>query len=189
MVQGKLIIFSAPSGSGKTTLVHRMLQEIPGLAFSVSACTRPPRVGEVHGRDYYFLSVDEFIRSMENDEFLEWEMVYEGKYYGTLRREAERIWNEGKHVVFDVDVEGGLNLKGKFGDHALALFVMPPSLEVLARRLRDRGSETDETLAVRVEKARTEMKYAAEFDQVIVNDDLERAVAECKQVIMHFISR
>lgn len=189
MSQGKLIIFSAPSGSGKTTLVHRMLSEIPGLAFSISACTRAPREGEVHGRDYYFLHVDEFIQSIENDEFIEWEMVYEGKYYGTLRREAERIWSEGKHVVFDVDVEGGLNLKDKFDQRALSIFVMPPSLEVLAHRLRARGSETEETLAMRVEKARTEMEYASRFDTIILNDDLERAVAECKEAILRFLER
>lgn len=189
MSQGKLIIFSAPSGSGKTTLVHRMLNEISGLAFSVSACTRSPREGEVHGRDYYFLQVDEFIRSIENDEFIEWEMVYEGKYYGTLRREAERIWNEGRHVVFDVDVEGGMNLKEKFGLRALSIFVMPPSLEILEQRLRARGSETEATLAVRVEKARTEMEYATRFDTIILNDDLERAVAECKNVILQFLQQ
>jgi guanylate kinase len=189
LVQGKLIIFSAPSGSGKTTLVHRMLQEIPGLSFSVSACTRPPREGEVHGRDYYFLSVREFMQSIENDEFIEWEMVYEGKYYGTLRREAERIWNEGKHVVFDVDVEGGLNLKEKFGQRALSIFVMPPSLEILAQRLRARGTETEVNLAMRVEKARTEMEYASRFDTIILNDDLERAVAACRQAILHFLGR
>jgi guanylate kinase len=187
--QGKLIIFSAPSGSGKTTIVHRMLAEIPELAFSVSACTRAPREGEVHGRDYYFLSVDEFIRAIENDEFVEWEMVYEGKYYGTLRSEVERIWNMQKHVVFDVDVEGGVNLKDKFGDKALAIFVMPPSLEVLEQRLRARGSETEEMLAERVEKARSEMDYANQFDRVILNDDLERAVAECKEAILDFIRR
>ncbi len=187
MSQGKLIIFSAPSGSGKTTIVRRMLSEIPELAFSVSACTRGPREGELHGRDYYFLTVDQFIRAIENDEFVEWEMVYEGKYYGTLRSEVDRIWNMQKHVVFDVDVEGGVNLKAKFGDKALAVFVMPPSLEVLEQRLRARGSETEEMLAERVEKARAEMDYAPQFDRIILNDDLERAVSECKEAILSFI--
>lgn len=166
-----------------------MLAEIPELEFSVSACTRVPREGEVHGRDYYFLSVDEFIKAVENDDFVEWEMVYEGKYYGTLRSEVERIWNMGKHVVFDVDVQGGLTLKRKFGEKALAIFVMPPSIEVLEQRLRLRGSETEQMLAERMEKARSEMDYADQFDIVVLNDDLERAVAESKKAVLAFIRR
>jgi len=186
--QGKLIIFSAPSGSGKTTIVKRMLNTIPELAFSVSACTRKAREAEVHGRDYYFLSVDEFVKAIENDEFVEWEMVYEGKYYGTLRQEVTRIWNLGKQVIFDVDVEGGLNLKEKFGDQALAIFVMPPSVKVLEERLRARGSESEEAIRTRVEKAESELEYAADFDLIICNDQLEKAVNEAETAIREFLN-
>lgn len=165
-----------------------MLSNIPELAFSVSACTRQAREGEVHGRDYYFLSVDEFVKAIENDEFVEWEMVYEGKYYGTLRQEVTRIWNLGKQVIFDVDVEGGLNLKEKFGDQALAIFVMPPSVKVLEERLRARGSESEEAIRTRVEKAESEIEYAADFDLVIYNDELEKAVKEAENAIREFLN-
>ena len=187
MAQGKLIIFSAPSGSGKTTIVKQMLSRIPDLAFSVSACTREQRDGEIHGKDYYFLSVEEFIKKIENDEFVEWEMVYEGRYYGTLRSEIERIWAEGKHVIFDVDVEGGLNLKERFGSLALAIFVMVPSVEVLESRLRGRGSETDETLMIRLAKAVNELNYALDFDVIIRNEDLETAVNDSEKVVRAFL--
>lgn len=165
-----------------------MLNTIPELAFSVSACTRKAREGEVHGRDYYFLSVDEFVKAIENDEFVEWEMVYEGKYYGTLRQEVTRIWNLGKQVIFDVDVEGGLNLKEKFGDQALAIFVMPPSVKVLEERLRARGSESEEAIRTRVEKAESELEYAADFDLIICNDELEKAVKEAETAIREFLN-
>lgn len=187
MAQGKLIIFSAPSGSGKTTIVKHMLERFPELAFSVSACTREQREGEVHGRDYYFLTVADFIHRIENDEFVEWEMVYEGKYYGTLRSEIERIWAQGKHVIFDVDVEGGLNLKERFGPTALGVFVMVPSVEVLEERLRGRGSETDETLMTRLGKAVKELNYALDFDIIIRNEDLETAVKDAETAIRHFL--
>jgi len=165
-----------------------MLNTIPELAFSVSACTRKAREGEVHGRDYYFLSVDEFVKAIENDEFVEWEMVYEGKYYGTLRQEVTRIWNLGKQVIFDVDVEGGLNLKEKFGAQALAIFVMPPSVKVLEERLRARGSESEEAIRTRVEKAESELEYAADFDLIICNDELEKAVKEAETAIREFLN-
>lgn len=165
-----------------------MLNTIPELAFSVSACTRKAREGEVHGRDYYFLSVDEFVKAIENDEFVEWEMVYEGKYYGTLRQEVTRIWNLGKQVIFDVDVEGGLNLKEKFGAQALAIFVMPPSVKVLEERLRARGSESEEAIRTRVEKAESELEYAADFDLIICNDELETAVKEAETAIREFLN-
>jgi len=165
-----------------------MLNTIPELAFSVSACTRKAREAEVHGRDYYFLSVDEFVKAIENDEFVEWEMVYEGKYYGTLRQEVTRIWNLGKQVIFDVDVEGGLNLKEKFGDQALAIFVMPPSVKVLEERLRARGSESEEAIRTRVEKAESELEYAADFDLIICNDQLEKAVNEAETAIREFLN-
>lgn len=165
-----------------------MLNTIPELAFSVSACTRKAREAEVHGRDYYFLSVDEFVKAIENDEFVEWEMVYEGKYYGTLRQEVTRIWNLGKQVIFDVDVEGGLKLKEKFGDQALAIFVMPPSVKVLEERLRARGSESEEAIRTRVEKAESELEYAADFDLIICNDQLEKAVNEAETAIREFLN-
>lgn len=187
LAQGKLIIFSAPSGSGKTTIVKQLLARMPELAFSVSACTREQRQGEVHGRDYYFLSVEDFIKKIENDEFVEWEMVYEGRYYGTLRSEIERIWAQGKHVIFDVDVEGGLNLKERFGALALSVFVMVPSVEVLESRLRGRGSETDETLMMRLTKAVEELNYALDFDLIIRNEDLETAVNEAEKMVKQFL--
>lgn len=165
-----------------------MLHTIPELAFSVSACTRKAREGEVHGRDYYFLSVEEFIKAIENDEFVEWEMVYEGKYYGTLQKEVNRIWSLGKQVIFDVDVEGGLNLKEKFGEQALAIFVMPPSVKVLEERLRARGSESEEAIRTRVEKAESELEYAADFDLIICNDELEKAVKEAETAIREFLN-
>lgn len=164
-----------------------MLARFPELAFSVSACTREQRAGEVHGGDYYFLTVDDFIRRIENDEFVEWEMVYEGKYYGTLRSEIERIWAQGKHVIFDVDVEGGLNLKERFGDLALGVFVMVPSVEVLEERLRGRGSETDETLMARLGKAVKELNYALDFDIIIRNEDLETAVKDAETAVTEFL--
>lgn len=164
-----------------------MLARFPDLAFSVSACTREKREGEIHGKDYYFLTEEDFINRIENDEFAEWEMVYEGRYYGTLRSEIERIWAEGKHVIFDVDVEGGLNLKERFGDLALAVFVMVPSVEILEERLRGRGSETNETLMVRLAKAVDELNYALDFDVIIRNEDLETAVKDSETVVNSFL--
>lgn len=188
MNKGKLIIFSAPSGSGKTSIVKRLLQRIPELAFSVSACTREQREGEEHGKDYYFLTEEDFVKRIENNEFAEWEMVYKGRYYGTLTSEIERIWSEGKHVIFDVDVEGGLNLKKKYGDLALAIFVKVPSVKELEVRLKGRGSETDETLRIRLEKAVSEMKYAEKFDVIIPNEDLDKAVAHSEQFVKAFLA-
>lgn len=164
-----------------------MLQRFPELAFSVSACTRECREGEVDGKDYYFLRVEDFINKVENDEFVEWEMVYEGRYYGTLRSEIERIWALGKHVIFDVDVEGGLNLKEQFGELALAVFVMVPSVEVLESRLRGRGSETDETLMMRLAKAVEELNYALDFDIIIRNEDLETAIQDSENAVRSFL--
>lgn len=164
-----------------------MLARFPELAFSVSACTRERRDGEVHGKDYYFLTPEDFIKRIENDEFVEWEMVYEGKYYGTLRSEIERIWAEGKHVIFDVDVVGGLNLKERFGPQALGIFVMVPSVEVLEERLRGRGSETDETLMARLGKAINELNYALDFDIIIRNEDLDTAVKDAETAVRNFL--
>lgn len=189
MNAGKLIIFSAPSGSGKTTLVHHLL-DIPEmkLAFSISATSRAERPNETHGKDYYFLSEDEFRDRIGKGDFLEWEEVYPGRFYGTLRSEIARIHAEGKHVMFDVDVVGGLNIKKQFGDRALAVFVKPPSIEELERRLRERSTESEESLKERVSKASEEVAFADRFDVVLVNDDLEQAKADAEELVANFIA-
>lgn len=187
MSKGKLIIFSAPSGSGKTTLVHHLLSKPElKLAFSVSATSREKRPNETHGKDYYFLSADEFRKRIEADEFLEWEEVYTDQFYGTLRSEIDRIHAEGKHVMFDVDVVGGVNIKKQFGDEALAVFVKPPSTEELERRLRNRSTESEESLKKRVGKAAEELEFATQFDVVLVNDDLETAKREAEKLVAEF---
>lgn len=184
---GKMVIFSAPSGAGKSTLVHSLLPQLPELRFSISATSRSPRGREEHGKDYYFLSSKEFQARITEDELLEWEEVYTGTYYGTLRSEVERIWSEGKVVVFDVDVVGALNLKKQFGERALALFVKAPSIEILEQRLRDRATDSEEKIQQRVAKATIEMARAPEFDKVIVNDDLNTAIAEALGIVKDFI--
>jgi len=185
---GKSIIFSAPSGSGKTTIVKELLTKGLPLEFSISACSRPMRQGEVHGRDYYFLSVEDFKQKINEGAFLEWEEVYAGSYYGTLKSELERIWLKGKHVMFDVDVLGGVNIKKIFGDKALALFVRPPSIDELERRLVNRSTETPETLKKRLDRAKMELGYEKEFDICIVNDALEKAVLDAEKAIQQFIN-
>ena len=186
---GKLIIFSAPSGSGKTTIVHRLLDRFPQLKFSVSATSRAMRPGEQNGKDYHFLSVDEFKQYRDQDRFLEWEEVYPNQFYGTLMSEVEKIWNAGGHVVFDVDVKGGLNIKRKFPERTLAVFVSPPSLQELENRLRKRGTETEESLKKRVGKADQEMQAAPLFDRIIINDNLEEAVQEAVQAVGEFLEK
>jgi guanylate kinase len=189
MAEGKLIIFSAPSGSGKTTLVHHLLSKPElKLAFSVSATSRAKRPNETHGKDYYFLSADEFRKRIDADDFLEWEEVYTDQFYGTLRSEIDRIHAEGKTVMFDVDVVGGLNIKKQFGDDALAVFVKPPSIEELENRLRNRSTESEESLQKRVGKATKEMEFANQFDVILVNDDLETAKAEAEKLVSDFTS-
>jgi len=188
-MSGKAIIFSAPSGSGKTTLVKYLLSKNNDLSFSISACSRPRRENERKGKDYHFLNEVDFRSKIENDEFVEWEEVYKGNYYGTLKSEIERVWSEGKHVIFDVDVVGGLNLKKYFKEQALAIFVKSPSIETLAKRLTERGSETIESLEKRIEKAKSEMKYADQFDQIIVNDNLENAKAESERLVKNFLDQ
>lgn len=188
MKKGKLIIFSAPSGAGKTTIVRRVLQSDIPFEFSVSATSRKPRQNEIHGKDYYFISPGEFRKKIENGDFLEWEEVYKGQYYGTLNSETERIRNKGNHVLFDIDVVGGLNVKNKFGDDALAIFIMPPSIEELEKRLRIRNTEDSESMGKRLAKAKQEMQFADKFDKVIINDDLERAVAQTMETINAFLN-
>ena len=185
---GKLLIFSAPSGSGKTTIVRRLLEQFSNLEFSISATSRAPRGVEQNGIDYYFLSAEEFAEAVAADKFVEWEEVYKGTCYGTLRSEMERIWNKGNVIVFDVDVMGGIRLKEIFGEQALSIFVMPPSIEELRKRLEGRGTDAPEVIEKRIAKASFELTKAPEFDRQIVNDDLEVAVAECIEVIKNFIA-
>jgi guanylate kinase len=185
---GKCVIFSAPSGAGKTTIVQHLLREIPELAFSVSACSREPRGDEEHGKHYYFLGIDGFKQKIVDGEFIEWEEVYTDNFYGTLASELKRIWAAGKTVIFDVDVVGGLNLKKIMDDQALAIFVQPPSFEDLERRLRYRSTETEEKISMRLEKAHIELDRAPEFDYILLNDDLQRACEEAKEVVRKFIS-
>ncbi len=185
---GKLIIFSAPSGSGKTTIVRRLMEEMDGLEFSVSATSRVPRGAEQHGRDYYFLSTEEFDRLVAEDSFVEWEEVYAGTKYGTLRSELERIWAKEHTILFDVDVKGGVRLKDIFGNKALSIFIMPPSVEELRHRLEGRGTDSPEKIAQRIAKADEELGYAPQFDVIVVNDNLDAAVAEVRNAVAKFIS-
>ena len=184
---GKLIVISAPSGAGKTSIVHFLLGKTDALSFSVSACSRARRDNETDGIDYHFLTVDEFQKEIKEDSFLEWEEVYKNQYYGTLKLEVERIWKEGKTVIFDVDVVGGLNIKKQYQKECLSIFIMPPSLAVLEERLQKRGSESKESLQKRVAKAKEEIAKRMEFDQVILNDDFEVACMETMEVIQKFI--
>ena len=185
----KVIIFSAPSGSGKTTIVHQLLERYPQFEFSISATSRAPRGQEKNGVDYYFLTEEEFLNLIEKDAFGEWEAVYAGTHYGTLRSEVERIWSKGNVIIFDVDVVGGVNLKRIFGDKARSIFIMPPSVEELERRLVGRGTDTAEVIAKRVAKAEIEIARAPEFDHIVVNDVLEQAVAQTVEIIDKFIAQ
>jgi guanylate kinase len=186
--EGKLIIFSAPSGAGKTTIVHHLLNKMPELEFSVSATTRRARGDEEHEKDYYFISKEEFLHRIAKKQFVEFEEVYTGTFYGTLRTEIERIWEKGKTVIFDIDVEGGMHLKRKYDGQALAIFVQPPSLEVLIERLTGRGTDSPEKLQERFVKAEKELKYAPQFDIILKNYDLETACKEAEELVKDFIS-
>ena len=189
MTTGKLIIFSAPSGAGKTTIVHHLLGKFPDkLEFSVSATSRPIRGDEAEGVDYYFISVTEFKKKIENFEFVEWEEVYKNNFYGTLKKEIDRIWRKGKNVIFDVDVIGGLNLKKQFGKKALAIFVMPPSLKSLEDRLKKRETETPESIKRRMDKAKTEMYTAPRFDHILLNEDLATAFLNAEKLVVEFLN-
>ncbi len=186
--KGKILIFSAPSGAGKTTLVKFIMQKINNLSFSISATSRNKRIGEVDGKDYYFLTTAEFKKRIENNDFAEWEEVYEDSFYGTLKSEIKQIQEAGKTVVFDVDVVGGVNLKKFFGSEALGIFVMPPSLKVLEERLRARSTDNEDDIEIRLNKAEQELEFANKFDTVIVNDDLERVKNETLRIVEKFLS-
>lgn len=184
---GKALIFSAPSGSGKTTLVHHLLEHNPTLGFSISASTRDRRGRtEADGKDYYFLTPEEFKKRIDRDEFVEWEEVYPGNFYGTLKSEVERIWAAGKDVIFDVDVKGGINLKKYFGARGLAVFVKVPSLDVLEERLRKRSTESSNSLSQRLFKAKFELEFQDKFDKVLVNEELARSCAEAQRLYDEF---
>lgn len=188
MNQNRIIIITAPSGSGKTTLVRRLLDAMPQLAFSISACTRGPRTGELDGRDYHFLSEQEFKHRIDGDEFVEWEMVYTGKYYGTLKSELQRIWSEGRTPLVDIDVKGALAIQEQYPAQSLSIFIKAPSLEVLRERLITRGTENAQMLEERLAKAEYELLAAPDFDLIIVNDDLEVATQELMRVTQDFIA-
>ena len=184
---GKAILFSAPSGCGKTTIINELMKYFDCFDFSISATSRAPRGSEQDGKDYYFLTHEEFRRRVDAGDFLEWEEVYQGTCYGTLKSEIERIWAAGRVIVFDVDVNGGSNIKRYFGSDALSVFVMPPSLEVLEQRLRSRGTDSEEAIVKRLARSAEELKQAPQFDVTIVNDDLRRAVEETRNVIKRFL--
>lgn len=188
MKKGKLIVFSAPSGSGKTTIVKHLLEQKDlNLAFSISATSREPRSTEIDGTDYYFMPLHDFKQHIKADDFLEWEEVYRDNFYGTLKSEVERIWNEGKNVIFDIDVAGGLRIKKKFPDETLAVFVKPPSIDELKIRLKKRSTESDDKINMRIAKASVELATAPQFDTIIKNYDLEVAQQEAYQLVKDFI--
>lgn len=188
-MKGKLIIFSAPSGSGKSTIIEQVLKVIPNLQFSISATSRAPRGEEKNGVEYYFLSQDQFKAKADADLFLEWEEVYAGTCYGTLKEEVERIRDNQKHPIFDIDVVGGSNVKSFYGDDAISIFIKPPSIEELERRLRGRATDTEEAITKRLGKAKRELEFESKFDVTVINDNLDKAVADTIEVINNFISK
>lgn len=183
----KLFIFSAPSGAGKSTIVQHLMNQNLGLEFSISATSREPREGEKDGREYHYITPEKFRRMIKEDAFIEWEEVYPDQFYGTLYSEVELIWKRGKHAIFDIDVVGGLNLKKKYGEQACAIFIQAPSQEVLEQRLRSRGTDDEASLLKRLEKAMFEMSHKSRFDHIVVNDSLERALAEAEKIVLDFL--
>jgi guanylate kinase len=184
----KVVVFSAPSGSGKTTIVRHLLEKFPQLGFSISACTRDKRGrSEENGKDYYFLTPDDFRRRIENQEFVEWEEVYQGAFYGTLKSEVERIWASGRSVIFDVDVKGGISLKNFYGKKALTIFVKVPSVEMLGERLKSRGTESEDSLSRRLFKVNFELGFQDRFDVVLVNDKLEETLVQAEKIVAEFL--
>lgn len=186
-MQGKVIIVSAPSGAGKTSIVRHLLEQVPDLKFSISATTRPKRDYEIDGKDYYFLTPEQFKERLANDEFLEWQEVYTDQFYGSLKSEVERIWSNGQAVIFDVDVLGGLNIKKFYGDEALSVFIEPPTMEELENRLKNRGTENDASLKKRLAKAEYELSFARQFDKIVLNDDLKTAQQEMIDLVRDFL--
>lgn len=184
----KIVIITAPSGAGKTSITHFLLNKIPQLSFSISAATRQPRANEKNGVDYYFLSVEDFKNKINENAFVEWEMVYEGKYYGTLKEEIERLWKEEKIPLLDIDVKGALHVQQQFANNSLSIFIEPPSVEELKKRLQSRGTETAETLTTRVNKAEYELSFKYQFNKIIVNDKLHHACEEAEKVIKEFLT-
>ena len=184
----KLFIFSAPSGAGKSTIVKHLMKQDPGLEFSISATSREPREGEEDGREYHFISPEKFRMMIKEDAFIEWEEVYPDQFYGTLYSEVENIWKRGKHAIFDIDVVGGLNLKKEFGERACAIFIQPPSREVLEQRLRSRGTDDEASLQNRLAKALIEIEYKSRFDHILINDSLEKALAEAEKIVTDFLA-
>lgn len=186
--QNKIIVITAPSGSGKTSITRHLMSVFPQLAFSVSAATRPPRGNEKHGVDYYFISIDNFKEKIQRNEFVEWEMVYEGKYYGTLKNELDRIWKKNEVPILDIDVKGAIHVQQQYPQQTLSIFIQPPSVDELKKRLEGRGTETKESLAARVNKASYEISFKDHFNKVIINDDLTRACKEAEEVVGKFLS-
>jgi len=187
-MKGKLLIFSAPSGAGKSTIVQHLMKQNLGLEFSISATSRKSRGGEADGREYHFISPEEFRQKISENAFVEWEEVYPDQFYGTLFSEVERIWKGGYHAVFDIDVVGGLNLKKAYGDSACAIFIQPPSKEVLEHRLRSRGTDDEASLQLRLGKALFEMEHSSRFDHVLINDNLGKALAEAEKIVNDFLA-
>ncbi len=186
-MNGKLIILSAPSGAGKTTIVKELLKSLPQLEFSISATTRSKRPAEIDGKDYYFLATDNFKSKIETNAFIEYEEVYKGLFYGTLKTEVGRIWCNEHHVIFDVDVKGGINIKSQYGDKALLIFIMPPSIAELENRLRARATDDEATIRFRIARAEEELSYQPRFDVTVINNQLEKAIAETKNIVTNFI--
>jgi len=188
-MSGKLIILSAPSGAGKSTIIEHLLKKDFKLEFSISACTRKPRGEEKHGKEYYFLTTDDFKNKIKNNDFIEWEEVYEDHFYGTLKSEIDRIFEKGNNVIFDIDIAGGLNIKKQYGNKAISIFIMPPSIEELEKRLKNRGTDSAENIKKRIDKAKFEISFANKFDVVIINKDIDKAVIETESILSNFLNQ